>query len=254
MPTDDGDPRSPRPGLVRPARPRPADAAAGGPREPPIDVHPALTVEPLPSHYSRRAAAYGFVRSVLEEAFGAEVLRQLHRHSPQGPSKLSLAMELDWMQKLFEGAAATACRELGQEAPAASDEPLRCFSEWRGGLANDPDLGCDARMMVPVFHDLERRKTKVWAFLGWQSVPVDVIYRTYPSVLAVERKKPLEGDRGSPSTAAVQAPTVTFHGDCYQFAVPVLAEVYVTRLLHREEFRQHCDRYRTQKAILANLQ
>lgn len=33
----------------------------------------------------------------------------------------------------------------------------------------------------------------------------------------------------------------------------VAAEVYVSRLLDRTEFRKHCDRHRTAKAILANL-
>ena len=34
---------------------------------------------------------------------------------------------------------------------------------------------------------------------------------------------------------------------------PVLAEVYVTRLLDRDEFRRHRDRYKPQDAILAHL-
>jgi hypothetical protein len=33
----------------------------------------------------------------------------------------------------------------------------------------------------------------------------------------------------------------------------LMAEVFVTRLLGRDEFRRHCDRYRTRDAILANL-
>jgi hypothetical protein len=36
-------------------------------------------------------------------------------------------------------------------------------------------------------------------------------------------------------------------------AEPVLAEVYVGRLLDRGEFRGHCDRHKTRDAILANL-
>jgi len=33
------------------------------------------------------------------------------------------------------------------------------FAGWRAGLAADPDVGRDARMMVPVFYDLDRRAT-----------------------------------------------------------------------------------------------
>jgi len=52
---------------------------------------------------------------------------------------------------------------------------------------------------------------------------------------------------------AAALPPVEFTADRYQFAVPVLAEVYVSRLLDRDEFRRHCDRFKTREAILANL-
>ena len=32
-----------------------------------------------------------------------------------------------------------------------------------------------------------------------------------------------------------------------------MAEVYVSHLLDRDEFRRHCDRYQTRERILANL-
>jgi hypothetical protein len=47
---------------------------------------------------------------------------------------------------------------------------------------------------------------------------------------------------------------VAFSGERYEFAIPVTAEVYVTRLLDRDEFRTHCDRHKSRDAILANLQ
>lgn len=48
-------------------------------------------------------------------------------------------------------------------------------------------------------------------------------------------------------------PRVEFRADRYEFAVPVTAEVYVSRLLNRDEFRRHCDRFKSKEAILANL-
>lgn len=36
-------------------------------------------------------------------------------------------------------------------------------------------------------------------------------------------------------------------------AYPVSAEVYVSHLLNREEFQNHCDQYRTKEEILVNL-
>ena len=100
-------------------------------------------------------------------------------------------------------------------------------------------------MMVPVFYDEGREKTKVWAFLGWRTVLVDAEYRVPPNVRAVE-PLPGTGQAGEP-------PPVLFRSDRYQLAVPVMAEVYVERLLDRDEFRRHCDRFQTRDAILANL-
>ena len=120
-------------------------------------------------------------------------------------------------------------------------------------------------MMVPVFFDVQRRKTKVWAFLGWRTVPVDVWYAMEPAVLGVEQEQPPEPEatdrltvlrrkfRRQPEPQPAGPPAVEFSGGRYEFAASVLAEVYVTRLLDRDEFRRHCDRDRTRDAILASL-
>jgi len=169
------------------------------------------------------------------------------------------------MERLFDGAAATASRELGLEPEPGAEQAARCFSDWRSGMVSDPDVSRDARMMVPVFYDLGQRMTKVWTFLGWRVQPVDVAYRVPPTVLAVEPAVPPEPDpanrlsvlrkkfRKVPEQAPAEVPQVLFSGARYEFAVPVMAEVYVERLLDRDEFRQHCDRYQTREAILANL-
>jgi hypothetical protein len=217
----------------------------GGVREQPIWIDPGLSVEPLPSLYARRAACYRFVQWVLEEAFGADAVAQMHRLHPGGQVRLSLAEELDWMRKLFEGAAATACRELGHEPALGRPESADVFAAWRKRLAGDADVSRDSRMMVPVFYDEQREKIKVWALLGWKTVSVSVSYRAQPVVLGVAPVK-------TPASTVAQPP-VMFRSDSYDFASPVVAEVYVTRLLDRDEFRRHCDRYRTHAAILANL-
>jgi hypothetical protein len=219
----------------------------GGPRQRPLWVHPALSVEPLPTVYARRAAAYRFVRSVLEEAFGADALEGMHRLTPDGASETGLAEELARVEELFAGASATAMRELGMGPPAGGDAAARCFSEWRGKLQSDADVSRDGRMMVPVFYDEQREKTKVWALLGWRTTPVAAEYLVSPTVVAVEPLMASTKSGGEP-------PPVMFTADHYKFAVPVMAEVYVSRLLDRDEFRRHCDRYKTRDAILANLQ
>ncbi|MGL4553208.1 MAG: hypothetical protein ACRC33_18745 [Gemmataceae bacterium] len=212
-----------------------------GPRRPPIWVGPGLSVEPLPTLYARRADCYRFVRSVLEGTFGADALGRMRLISPEGADAGGLAEGLDRVERLFAGASAAAARDLGMPH---DDQAARGFSDWRADAGSDPDVSGDARAMVPVFYDVQRKKMKVWALLGWRTTGVQADYRVPPAVLAVE---PLAGEPpGDP-------PPVLFRADWYEFAVPVTAEVYVTRLLGRDAFRRHCDRHRTRDAILANL-
>jgi hypothetical protein len=121
-------------------------------------------------------------------------------------------------------------------------------------------------MMVPVFYDLQRRRTKVWAFLGWGRVPLQVQFRRPPGILSCE---PAGAGEGEPTGrlgvlqrvfrkqlgwfGRHRAVDLQFHGEEHGLAVPVMAEVYVGQLLDRDEFRRHCDRYGTREAILANL-
>ena len=44
-----------------------------------------------------------------------------------------------------------------------------------------------------------------------------------------------------------------FRPESHLLPQPVTAEVYVTRLPDREEFRRHCDNHKTSSAILATL-
>ena len=217
----------------------------GGPIQLPIWVGPDLNVEPLPTVYSRREAAYQFVRSVLEEAFGTDALKGMHRLTPDGVTAANLSEELNWISELFAGASATAAMELGMGLPAGGESAALCFSKWRGGLRSDLDVSRDARMMTPIFYDEEREKTKVWALLGWRITHVSVEYRVRPTVVSID---PRSGEK-----PGREPPPVLFNGDRYDLAVPVMAEFYVSRLLNRDEFRRHCDRHKTREAVLSNL-
>jgi hypothetical protein len=130
--------------------------------------------------------------------------------------------------------------------PGGGDAVIRRFTAWRAKMKADPDVSRDARMMMPVFADVQRRKTKVWALLGWRTTTVDVAYHRPPTVAGIEALAETGRPPGEP-------PPVLFGSDRYEFAVPVMAEVYVERLLDRDEFRRHCDRFKTRDAILANL-
>jgi len=213
---------------------------------PQIHVWPALHVEPLATHYRRRADAYRFVRGVLAEAFGPEALRTLTRQTARGPVRIDLDTELTFMERLFDGAAETALVEMG--SPLASDtERARgdraVFDAWRMTAHLDPDLAADARMMVPVFHDVERDMTKVWVFLGWQDRPIHITYERKPAVVSLARLP--GGDEHKPEPL--------FHAQHFRIPYPVVAEVFVKELLDRNELRARCDRYKTRSAILKSL-
>ena len=57
-----------------------------------------------------------------------------------------------------------------------------------------------------------------------------------------------------PGAPVEDAPEIHFYGAHRYLATPVFAEVYVTKLLNRTEFRRHCDTYQSKAAILANLE
>jgi hypothetical protein len=239
-----------------------AVAGAKGLRETVIQVHPDLSVEPLAEAYRRRADSYRYVREVLEEGFGPATLHDLRRLTPDGPAEPDLAGELPTMERLFEGAYRLTCREIGHPAGAGAegDEAIGVFRDWARAIARDADLGGDGRMMVPVFHDVGRERTKVWAFLGWDRTLLQVRYEARPTVVSCERDvrpgHPADAT-GRPPLRVVPGtdapPRVEFQRQWCEAATPVFAEVYVSRLLDRDEFRRHCDCHQTRDAILANL-
>lgn len=221
-------------------------AAPFGAGKPPVIVYvsPELSAEPLVTYYRRRAESYAFVRKALLDAFGPSGLAMMHRQTAGGPVAVDLATELDAIHALFLGASATTARQLGMAPDGKTDADEAAFAAWAKAAANDPDVGRDARMMVPAFYDRGRRKTKVWAFLGWSARPVYVSFATPPAY---------EVTRDGRKVDAKESPEVHFVGTSYDVAYPVMAEVYVDRLLDRDEFRKHCDQYKTRAAILGHL-
>jgi len=212
-----------------------------------LRVTPCLRTEPLATHYFRRASSYGFVREVLTETFGVKPLTAMHRVTATGAVEANLDAELAAMESLFRGASAVVMGDLGLEPlraeGAAADE--RAFDSFASAMKDDPDVGGDMRCMVPVFYDRERKKTKVWVFLGWAERPIEVSYVKEPKVVSVV------DPAGRP---AKEHPEIRFKKYCHRVLYPVMAEVYVTKLLDRKEFREHCDRYGSRKKILAALE
>lgn len=231
----------------------PMAGAAAPPAKVVLHIRPHLTLEPLATYYLRRARSYRFVREVCQQAFDQEGLEHLRRLTAAGPVNLSLMAELRLMEALFHGAYLQTCEQIGMKPEengspgsfkdANADRAL--LGAWLASIPKDPDLGSDIRMMVPVFYDIGRKKTKVWAVLGIATRPLDVSYATLPTVERIEGpgSKPIK-----PSDVEV-----VFEGDSHRIAYIATAEVYVSRLLNRKEFRDHCDRYKTYRAIVSNL-
>jgi hypothetical protein len=232
----------------------PAPGAAMPGERPPVIIHirPELSAEPLVTHYRRRSESYRFVRDVLEEAFGPEALKQLHRLTAAGPVASDLDAELSQMQALTFGAYVTTSRQLGMEpedkpslgSGRGANADAKAFRTWAGSLAADPDVGRDVRMMVPLFYDQGRKKTRAWAVLGWAERPIDINFARLPAATVLKDGDPVPKE---------EAPELQFIPASHSLAYPVSAEVYVDRVLDRDEFRRLCDRYKTRSAILEHL-
>jgi hypothetical protein len=205
-------------------------AGCGMPREVKLQIAPHLTVEPLVTYFQRRADSYRFVRALLAETFGEEALGSIHGLRRDRRVAQPIGAELAAMIHLFDGAAATGMRELG--IPTTWDHTT--FDAWRGG-EGDPDVDEDIRAMVPVFFDVERRKSKVWMFLGWSQRSLTASFAKPPRV------EVLGGTKAE----------IELSRSWYPIATPIMVEAYVSRLLDRDEFRALCNQHRTKEAILA---
>ena len=218
-----------------------------------IEVLPTLGQEPLATYYLRRALSYRFARRVLERSFGKRALAALRRLRRSGPVKTPLGRELREMEALFYGAYLATARELGMSPTAMKDlglpggagTQLAHYRRWASAPHRDGDAGADLRMMVPVFHDVIRKKTKVWAVLGLATRHLQIGFKRPPVVKEIRNAAGMR--------IARQLVKVKFKQKTVQLLYLVSAEVYVTKVMNRQEFRKHCDRYKTRMAILANL-
>ncbi|MCP3105417.1 hypothetical protein LZ198_41800 [Myxococcus sp. K15C18031901] len=229
-------------GLTRETHVKQLAVAAGGP--PPILLSPRLTVEPLAEAYLRRAESYRFVRSLLTRTVGAQALSSVGRETPEGPSlEDSLFGELVWMEQLFRGAHAIAREELGFEAvPEALLPAATLTRRWLRSWTQDPDLQRDSRMVVPLFFDPVRRKTKALAVLGFQATAVHASFLAEPEV----RLHPHPGPRRESEVLFTPSSHVTVR--------PVCVEVYVSQVPDRESFRALCEQHGGPEAIARALE
>lgn len=222
---------------------------------PPIVVVPECSVEPLPSVYLRRAQGYKFINDVLLASFATENLANARRLTKNGPVQMDLLQELKKIQEIFQGAHALSCDELGIDAQCLdsfdNSACISTFREWASDLSGDQDLCQDARCMVPVFFDRERG-LKVWVFLGWRQVKIRVSYNDKPKIKSMDVTGLIVPKEYEPWPDG--KPELLFLDRTLTAAYPAMAEIYVRSPMTRDEFVQHCEKYKTDIAILDALQ
>lgn len=221
------------------------------PADPPLYIAPSLTIEPLATSYRRRALAYRFVHESLLELIGNDCLLQMNRVTEKGPVSKNLADELNQMEALFWGAYLVSMQELGLSSifePVSTRYPkldedfcLKHFRSWKNHVLDDDDVAQDSRMMVPIFYDLGRKQVKVWVFLGWSEAWIEASFAKEPTIDVRDE------------TGKKHRRRIEFGRNLFRAAQPVMAELYVSELMDRPKFRDHCDRHKTVAAILKNL-
>jgi hypothetical protein len=216
---------------------------------PVIEIYPELSAEPIATYYLRRAKSYRFVREFLESTFSDGTLKDTRRLTALGRVSRPLSEELREMEFLFYGVYQVVAEEIGMDlsaqllerSKAEREADKKLAREWFGQITEDPDAGADNRMMVPVFYDFVRQKTKVWVVLGYSVKPLSIWFKNEPQAEVLDAK-------GKKAQAKLK-----FQGTQKSLIYPVSAEIYVKTIMNRDEFRALCDKYKTPSAILNAL-
>jgi hypothetical protein len=159
-----------------------SDQGPTDPPDPPGSVRPRLRVEPCPGYFLRTARSYRFLANFLESAVGADGLRALHGLRAGGPRKDDLWTELRFMRDLFYGLYLVSAEDVGHGPALAAGEAVdegRCYAVAEGWLKaafDDPDLAADVRVTVPVYVDLARGRTRMWATVGVRMAKLEASY------------------------------------------------------------------------------
>jgi hypothetical protein len=212
-------------------------------------VSPRLRVEPCPTFYLRTARAYAFLGNFLEASVGREALCTLHGLRQQGPREADLDTELHAMCDRFYGLYLVSAEDLGLKPAFAEGEAVdeeRCYQlavDWLAALDRERDLAADTRVIVPVYADAVRGRTRAWATLGVRLAKLTARYEVPPSL------------QGTPDGPWTSVPAHQLEDARYLIAVDEFAEVELKgmHVLSREEFRALCNKHKTRQAILAAL-
>ncbi len=187
-------------------------------RQPERWALPGLTIEPVPTFYARTAAAFRFLRDVVEEGWGNVALAapQMREH---GLIARTLSEGISEVVELCEAAGALSLLELAGEGQGEDVESLRARLR---SLASDPDVTLDARGMVPLgLLPPPDPRIRALVFAGWEVHDLEV-------TMTHLRFRP---------------PGVALGKERHPLPVPVVREIVVEpdALLDRAAFRRHLD-------------
>ena len=163
--------------------------SAEAPWTPPrVQIKPRLRVEPCPSFYLRTARSYDFLLNFLTAAVGEEGLASLHGLKDGGERSKTLLEELHWMREFFYGLHLLSAEDIGMAPALRSDEPVdraACearATQWLANYRDDLDLRLDTRVSVPIYFDVPRRRTRLWATIGVRLAKLHVSYARPPRI------------------------------------------------------------------------
>jgi hypothetical protein len=217
---------------------------------PSVTIKPRLRVEPNPTYYVRMARSYDFLLNVLLATVGEEGLSSLHGVKEGGERTRNLRDELHGMRTFFYGMHLLSAEDIGMAPLLRLDETVDradCearTAEWLASYSKDDDLKVDTRVSVPLYFDVSRRRTRLWATLGVRLARLDVAYARPPRIRPAEN-------------GGEWKDVERYHlGDAH-YVIPVeeFAEIEIPGLqpLTRQELRDACEKHGTIPEILQAL-
>ena len=209
-------------------------------------------MEPFPTFYLRTARAYAFLETALRSTMGDAFLVSSSRMLENGERyETRLRTELEDKIAVLYGLHVVAAKSIGmrhaltpEEADAYPPDEVEARARaLLSGIANDPDVGRDPRVIVPVHYDADQRVWRYWAVVGSTVLRTQTLFYPgfEPAVVAL-------GDHCEFRSFVEHDPYIVV-GKMIEVAIPD-----TKRPPTRDEFRKVCDQYRTPEAIAAALE
>lgn len=181
---------------------------------------------------------------------GDDGLSSLHALKEGGERSKNLLDELRWFREFFYGLHLLSAEDIGMVSALKSDEPVNraaCeakATEWVASYVGDADLKADTRVSVPLYFDIQRRRTRLWATIGVRLAKLKVSYARPPKI------KPAVGTGDWKEVTRHQLESAE-----YVIAVDEFAEVEIPGLqpLTGKELREMCNAYKSKAEIVEAL-